>query len=89
MLTNAALAIAIQNINGLDRTDSYVLDCINQGTALHDAPGALDCVNLAIGMSDRQTKSKQSVYFQFILWSTVSISSSTLVSKCRVRFVTN
>jgi hypothetical protein len=79
MLSNACLSIAIQNINGLDRTDAFVLDCLGQGNTIRDAQSALDCVGIAIGLSDRQLKSKQSVYFQFILWSTVSAISSLLI----------
>jgi hypothetical protein len=56
-----------------------VLDCLGQGNTIRDAQSALDCVGIAIGLSDRQLKSKQSVYFQFILWSTVSAISSLLI----------
>lgn len=73
MFTNAALAIAIAYLDGLDRTRPLVLRCVD---ALAESPNELTadlaaCVVGAVGYSDMQTKRKQSVYFQFILWSTV------------------
>lgn len=75
MFTNAALAIVIENLNGLDTTDALVLHCVNAYDPNDlQAPSIADCVSMAVDQNEMILKSKQNVYFKFILWSTVSFS---------------
>lgn len=79
MLTNAALAIAVGYLDGLDKTHALVMRCVNQLdlTPEEMASDLAACVAGAVNFSDVQLKKKQSVYFQFILWSTVRSMSPT------------
>lgn len=72
MFSNAALAIAIQNLDGMDRTKDLVAQCVRTVTIQTET--WQDCVTYAISQSGSDLKSKQSAYFQFILWSTFGLS---------------
>ncbi|CED84153.1 glycosyltransferase family 2 protein [Phaffia rhodozyma] len=87
MFTNAALALVIQNLNGLDTTDALVLHCINSNDSNNlQSPSMADCVSMAINENEMHLVKKQNVYFKFILWSTFGLSFARFMG-CLAYFI--
>ncbi|WVO13477.1 hypothetical protein L204_101097 [Cryptococcus depauperatus] len=78
LLSNAALAISVQTLNGLDTTRKLVQACIpssfnaNNGSVVVPINGT--CINEALSFDDEKLQDKQQLYFQALLWATFGLS---------------
>lgn len=78
LLTNAALAISIQTLNGLDTTKPLVEACLpnsynpENGTVIVSTNGT--CITQALEHDGDKLQDKQQIYFQAILWTTFALS---------------
>ncbi|KAK4688796.1 chitin synthase, partial [Tremellales sp. Uapishka_1] len=79
LLSNAALAISIQTLNGLDVTTSLVEACIpkefnaNNGTIVVPMNGT--CIENALTFDTTELQDKQQYYFRALLWATFLLSA--------------
>lgn len=80
LLSNAALAISIQTLNGLDRTKQLVEACIPGNYDPYGGPDAVvvpmngTCIEDALSNNSLELKDKQQVYFMYLLWATAGLS---------------
>lgn len=80
LLSNAALAISIQTLNGLDRTKQLVEACIPDDFDPYGGPDSVvvpingTCIENALSNSSLELKDKQQVYFMYLLWATAGLS---------------
>ncbi|EIW67254.1 hypothetical protein TREMEDRAFT_33680 [Tremella mesenterica DSM 1558] len=78
LLSNAALAISIQTLNGLDQTKNLVQAClpsdynINTGSIIVPMNGT--CIEEALSFDQVHLQGKQQVYFMYLLWATAGLS---------------
>ncbi|KIR34715.1 chitin synthase [Cryptococcus deuterogattii MMRL2647] len=78
LLSNAALAISIQTLNGLDTTKQLVETClpssynVDNGTIIVPTNGT--CISQALEHDGEKLQDKQQIYFQAILWATFGLS---------------
>ncbi|WVQ74921.1 hypothetical protein IAR50_004529 [Cryptococcus sp. DSM 104548] len=78
LLSNAALAISIQTLNGIDNTQSQVEACLpsdfnpNNGSVVVSINGT--CIENALKLDDAELQDKQQVYFRILLWATFGLS---------------
>ncbi|KAL7422785.1 Chitin synthase, class 7 [Cryptotrichosporon argae] len=83
ILTNAALAISIQSLNGLDVTTKLVEACIpssynaNNGSIIVAMNGT--CIEDALVFENSQLQDKQQYYFRGLLWATFGLSAVRFV----------
>ena len=89
LLSNAALAISIQTLNGFDRTSQLVQHCLddtgynlNNGTIVVPVNGT--CIENALSQNSNDLQDKQQVYFKYLLWATFGLSAVRFigVSNC-------
>ena len=72
LLSNAALAISIQTLTGLDRTFQRVQHCLdntgfNAGNGSIVVPVNGTCIETALNQNNDDLKDKQQVYFKYLL----------------------
>ncbi|ODN78774.1 hypothetical protein L202_04333 [Cryptococcus amylolentus CBS 6039] len=78
LLSNAALAISIQTLNGIDNTQSSVEACLpddynpNNGSIVVSMNGT--CIENALKLDDAELQDKQQIYFRILLWVTFGLS---------------
>lgn len=78
LLSNAALAISIQTLNGLDTTKQLVEAClpssynVDNGTVIVPTNGT--CISQALEHDGEKLQDKQQIYFQAILCATFGLS---------------
>lgn len=84
LLSNAALAISIATLNGLDHTYHRVEECllntgydVNNGTII--APMNGTCIVNALHYDTRHLQDKQQIYFKYLLWATFGLSAVRFV----------
>ncbi|WVF72834.1 hypothetical protein IAT40_007652 [Kwoniella sp. CBS 6097] len=78
LLSNAALAISIQTLNGLDTTKQLVAACIpddfDRFSGNVTVPMNGTCIEDALSFNTEQLQDKQQFYFQALLWATFGLS---------------
>lgn len=74
LISNAALAISITSINGLDQTQQMVQDCLPSGDEVMVQLNKT-CLTQAISLDSKQVQSKQQEYFKYLLWATFGLSA--------------
>ncbi|WRT68438.1 uncharacterized protein IL334_005414 [Kwoniella shivajii] len=78
LLSNAALAISIQTLNGLDTTKQFVEKCLPadfdpySGNVTVPINGT--CIESALRFNQDELQDKQQFYFQYLLWATFGLS---------------
>ena len=91
LLSNAALAISIQTLNGLDKTPELVESCLkdtgfnaNNGSIIVPINGT--CIEDALSQNADNLQDKQQEYFKYLLWATFGLSAVRFigVSQCYV-----
>ncbi|ORY35547.1 chitin synthase-domain-containing protein [Naematelia encephala] len=85
LLTNAALAVSIQELNGLSKTEKLVDQCltaagidIKTGAATNGTSVVLmnaTCIETALDSDQNALHGKQQVYFRYLLWATFGLSA--------------
>ena len=80
LLSNAALAISIQTLNGLDKTPELVESCLkdtgfnaNNGSIIVPINGT--CIEDALSQNADNLQDKQQEYFKYLLWATFGLSA--------------
>lgn len=89
LISNAALAISIQTLNGLPETRRLVELCLPadynpiNGSAI--VPVNATCLTRAINSQTQDLEDKQQYYFMYLLWGTFGLSAVRFVgvSPCR------
>ncbi|RSH88762.1 Chitin synthase, class 2 [Saitozyma podzolica] len=78
LLSNAALAISVQTLNGLDETKSLVQACIPSSYNAYNGsiivPINGTCIENAVNFDTTELRDKQQFYFQGLLWATFGLS---------------
>ncbi|WWD19088.1 hypothetical protein CI109_103546 [Kwoniella shandongensis] len=78
LLSNAALAISIQTLNGLDATKQLVEACLpstyNPFEGNVTVPMNGTCIEDALKFDDARLQDKQQFYFRALLWATFGLS---------------
>ncbi|WVQ82320.1 hypothetical protein IAT38_004448 [Cryptococcus sp. DSM 104549] len=78
LLSNAALAISIQTLNGIDTTKQLVEACLpsefnaNNGSIVVPTNGT--CIKNALEFDEEKLQDKQQFYFMGLLWATFGLS---------------
>lgn len=78
LLSNAALAISIQTLNGLDTTKQLVEACLPSSYNVYNetviVPTNGTCISQALEHDGEKLQDKQQIYFKAILWATFGLS---------------
>lgn len=78
LISNAALAISIASINGLDQTEQMVQSCLPDGDEV-DISVNRTCLTQALSSDTKNVQSKQQEYFKYLLWATFGLSAIRFV----------
>lgn len=88
LLSNAALAISIQTLNGLDKTPELVESCLkdtgfnaNNGSII--VPNNGTCIEDALSQNADNLQDKQQEYFKYLLWATFGLSAVRFIGVSR------
>lgn len=88
LLSNAALAISIQTLNGLDKTPELVESCLkdtgfnaNNGSIIVPINGT--CIEGALSQNADNLQDKQQEYFKYLLWATFGLSAVRFIGVSR------
>lgn len=88
LLSNAALAISIQTLNGLDKTPELVESCLkdtgfnaNNGSIIVPINGT--CIEDALSQNADNLQDKQQEYFKYLLWATFGLSAVRFIGVSR------
>jgi chitin synthase len=80
LFSNAALALSIQTLNGLDKTPQYIKGCL-EASGFDPINGAQvipingTCIEMALRHDQDHLQDKQQVYFKYLLWATFGLSA--------------
>lgn len=90
LLSNAALAISIQTLNGLDKTPELVESCLkdtgfnaNNGSIVVPINGT--CIEDALSQNADDLQDKQQIYFKYLLWATFGLSAVRFLGVSRTQ----
>lgn len=89
LISNAALAISIQTLNGLPATRHLVEQCLPadfnpmNGTVIVPVNGT--CIENALNSESHELGNRQQYYFMYLLWGTFGLSAVRFIGVNRFR----
>ena len=79
LLSNAALALTVQTLNGLDQTPALVRACYPSTYSAYNSPQVLSlngtCILEAVDQGAVGLEERQQVYFKYLLWVVFGLSA--------------